>query len=1362
MTITDFITRWHRLCNHWGDINSRNPDAIAGLLPTFFEQGFVAYTDVLKDQSHGKRPLQPQRLDETITLAWVLMGSGQFDGDAYLHRYPDVVQSGTDPVIHYAQHGWQEGRIPQEGFDPAWYAREHLGPARGVVDPFLHYILIGKAQALPTSGAPVPRSMTPAEFVQADSATVPLDNHWAFPVCAYDHTFGGNERAVFETVRDDPAIHKVILTRSRLVDVAGANVTVLPLHSRDGQEALLKSRFVFVKHGPYINVPWPLSERHDVINLWHGIALKRIGTASLDSQRPETLAFMHKVHAACRAVITSSRIDTLVMAASFAPLGYDNFWPTGLPRNDYITCKEDRLPVDMRQELAELRAELNGRRLIMFLPTFKNGQADVYYKFTSEQIARLQTWATANNAVFGVREHMADTARVYSTQLAPLQPIDLSSRRFSNLEVLYRAASALISDYSSCLVDFMLTGLPLISFAYDYDRYAGEERGLYYDLERVLPGPVCRDFDALSRALDRLFDERSASERQEYEFKRGIFFDYLDDGAAARVAERVKALMMPAKTGGAVRPKISVIIPSHSPTAHEWLGACLASLSRQTLTKDLFEVIVIVNGPPPYTQADSIAAQAMQTGLNVRVLHTEIAGPYHPRNMGLDAARGDFITYVDDDDQVAPRFLEGLLAHAQPGRIVVSRVGFVENSDFSKPSFNNYFTTGFMAQMGKQPSNMALAEHLHPTWAKLAPIEIARSARWNVNIKWAGDTVYWASVMAASKPLLALGDPREDAAYFYNLRAGSWMNFDKQNSYAMQVGRRLDLIGHLAGLEIADNEASAIREFLQWRQYRQIGNYLRQVASDFPQAQAEIKQRGLANVPWYALPDLKARQQQTNAVTSPEFLPQTPEIDVVMTTIHSRLESLPKVIQSLLTQTLPPRSIQIHVSEDAHLLDAGINPKDATLKQLTQHPSIQIHWTKNTGPFRKIVPYLERHFAEKKQGEKIFVTVDDDTIYPDYFLQTLYENYTRYGCVIAFRGRKITTADNKILPYKDWLLGTPYPHLSNTPTGKDGVLYSTKFFTPSILDIALAQKLTPTADDFWIKWHCAFNGVNALILNPEATLSEKKSFPSLELPNTVASLWRAYNQKDMADNKNDQGIKALETHYRQSTGNTLASLLNGARKSVPPQSPVTPPASSSETFSSADYWSKRYRKGGNSGAGSYGRLAQFKAEVINDFVETRQVKTIIEYGCGDGAQLKLAQYPSYIGFDVAPESIAMCKSIFAHDTSKTFFTVAEYAGQRADLTMSLDVIYHLIEDSVFHDYMERLFDSSDRYVIIYASNYEKTWPARHVRHRKFTDWIDQHRSHDFKLIKHIPNRFPLIKDEINESFADFYMFAKSV
>ena len=47
--------------------------------------------------------------------------------------------------------------------------------------------------------------------------------------------------------------------------------------------------------------------------------------------------------------------------------------------------------------------------------------------------------------------------------------------------MLYRVADGLVSDYSSCLVDFLLTGRPVASFAYDLDRYSQQERGLFYD-----------------------------------------------------------------------------------------------------------------------------------------------------------------------------------------------------------------------------------------------------------------------------------------------------------------------------------------------------------------------------------------------------------------------------------------------------------------------------------------------------------------------------------------------------------------------------------------------------------------------------------------------------------------------------------------------------------------------------------------------------------------------------------------------------------------------------------------------------------------------------------------------------------------
>jgi CDP-glycerol glycerophosphotransferase (TagB/SpsB family) len=384
------------------------------------------------------------------------------------------------------------------------------------------------------------RAMTGKQFRAEDRATPKFDHWWVFPVCAYDHTFAGNERAVFEEVRDDPSIKKIILTRSRRIEVSGENVVIVPINSPEAQHYVARARHVFVKHGPRINVPWPMSTTaHNVVNLWHGIPLKRFGFAAVemsDSAREVNV----RNNGGSRAVVTSSKMDSLAMAAAMYPASYPDLWPTGLPRNDFIVRDEERLPEDLRGALDRLRAEADGRRIVMFLPTFKDAQADAYYRFTPEQIERLGGWLEHNGAVLAVREHMADRAHTYSRMLAPLAPINLSSRRYPDLEVLYRAADVLISDYSSCLVDFLMTGRPVISFAYDYDDYASKERGLFYDLEKVLPGPVCRTFDELAEALERSFVEPSAEEREVYEWKRRIFFDHLDDGASARVVARVK------------------------------------------------------------------------------------------------------------------------------------------------------------------------------------------------------------------------------------------------------------------------------------------------------------------------------------------------------------------------------------------------------------------------------------------------------------------------------------------------------------------------------------------------------------------------------------------------------------------------------------------------------------------------------------------------------------------------------------------------------------------------------------------------------------------------------------------------------
>jgi hypothetical protein len=197
----------------------------------------------------------------------------------------------------------------------------------------------------------------------------------------------------------------------------------------------------------------------------------------------------------------------------------------------------------------------------------------------------------------------------------------------------------------------------------------------------------------------------------------------------------------------------------------------------------------------------------------------------------------------------------------------------------------------------------------------------------------------------------------------------------------------------------------------------------------------------------------------------------------------------------------------------------------------------------------------------------------------------------------------------------------------------------------------------------------------------------------------------------------------------------------------------------------ADYWESRYARDGTSGAGSYDRLAAFKAEVINEWVRQYDLATVIEFGCGDGNQLALARYGQYLGFDVATSAIDKCRSAFRADPTKAFRLMEEYSGERADLSLSLDVIYHLVEDAVFDQYMRRLFDAARKFVVIYSSNEEGTGDATrsapHVRHRRFSDWVEMN-APGWKLRSRVPNRFPYDPaNSAHTSYADFYIYERA-
>ena len=191
---------------------------------------------------------------------------------------------------------------------------------------------------------------------------------------------------------------------------------------------------------------------------------------------------------------------------------------------------------------------------------------------------------------------------------------------------------------------------------------------------------------------------------------------------------------------------------------------------------------------------------------------------------------------------------------------------------------------------------------------------------------------------------------------------------------------------------------------------------------------------------------------------------------------------------------------------------------------------------------------------------------------------------------------------------------------------------------------------------------------------------------------------------------------------------------------------------------SSQYWEDRYAGGGNSGAGFYGDLAAFKADVLNRFVAEFDVGSVLEFGCGDGAQLERAVYPSYVGVDVSPTAIALCEERFRKDPSKRFCLAGVEDLETAELTLSLDVIYHLVEDDVFNGYMRQLFASSSRFVAIYSSNHDACPGTSHVRHRCFVDWIEDN-APEWRLFRKLQNAYPFEAGKPKStSFADFYFF----
>jgi glycosyltransferase involved in cell wall biosynthesis len=81
-----------------------------------------------------------------VGLITAIHSTGLFDEKYYRANNPDVVEAGLDPALHFAVHGWKEGRKPSPDFDPAYYLSQNIDVVRSGLNPLLHYAAHGRSE----------------------------------------------------------------------------------------------------------------------------------------------------------------------------------------------------------------------------------------------------------------------------------------------------------------------------------------------------------------------------------------------------------------------------------------------------------------------------------------------------------------------------------------------------------------------------------------------------------------------------------------------------------------------------------------------------------------------------------------------------------------------------------------------------------------------------------------------------------------------------------------------------------------------------------------------------------------------------------------------------------------------------------------------------------------------------------------------------------------------------------------------------------------------------------------------------------------------------------------------------------------
>jgi len=259
------------------------------------------------------------------------------------------------------------------------------------------------------------------------------------------------------------------------------------------------------------------------INLWHGVGLKKILnddkiTVRKHQSRSNTgkrgLWSKIKTLPKRKAYLLSTSDKMTEIFANAFKKNKNEILQLGQPRNDVFF--NDELEFD------NFEFKDAARKIILYMPTHRKEGKEPMFMDKLLDLNRLNKLCRENNVLFLIKKHYYHNHEVENLD-AYTNVKDITQTEFDSQQLL-KYADILITDYSSCFVDFLILNRPVIFFNYDYDQYILNDRDLYFDYDSTTPGEKVKNFGALFTALANILNNGNDSFAEQRKAVVNIFY----------------------------------------------------------------------------------------------------------------------------------------------------------------------------------------------------------------------------------------------------------------------------------------------------------------------------------------------------------------------------------------------------------------------------------------------------------------------------------------------------------------------------------------------------------------------------------------------------------------------------------------------------------------------------------------------------------------------------------------------------------------------------------------------------------------------------------------------------------------------